>query len=78
MLDHVHRSQKALVKVSRCDIKMSTFAMKFKADTYESQKSKIQKWLKQKRCTRTHLDVLNFLYFIGKRVFETKKRKKKS
>ena len=33
VLDLSHISQKALVKVSGCAIKMSTFALKFKDDT---------------------------------------------
>ena len=36
----LHLVQKALVETSRCDINMSTFALKFKVVTYKNLRSK--------------------------------------
>ena len=38
----IHRSQKDLVEVSRCGIKMSTLALKFQAFNYKSEKSNLK------------------------------------
>ena len=47
-----HRSRKVIGELSRYDIMLSTFALKFTAVTSKIKHQNLEKLLKQKRCAR--------------------------